>query len=200
MIAQLIGRIAKVEKDHVVLDVNGVGYEVFCSRVSIAGLDTEQSVKLVIHTEVRDDAIALYGFLRPLEKQLFLMLKTVKGLGAKSASEILASIESNDLLRAIGSSDVTSLQSVKGVGKKTAERIIVELRDKVGEFASNVSVSGGLVGRVEVSDVAPREEAVQALCALGFAEKEAQLAVNQVPVGNGSVDTGEIVKQALQHI
>ncbi|MCB0337753.1 MAG: Holliday junction branch migration protein RuvA [Bdellovibrionales bacterium] len=200
MISQLTGAIVSKSKDRITIDVQGVGYEVLCSRKLLESLLVGEVDTLVIHTEVREDSIALYGFFDQLEKQVFLMLKTVKGLGAKSASDVLASIDTSDLLRAIGSSDVSRLQAVKGVGKKTAERIIVELRDKVGSYVGT-GVTDSLRSGIEVSRLSPRDEAVEALCVLGFGAKEAKAAMDKVPENaDFAHDAGELVKHALQHI
>ena len=199
MIAQLVGTVESVAGDVVVIDVNGVGYEVNCSRNAVAALGVGETVTVIIHTEVREDALTLYGFEDHLEKRVFLLLKTVKGVGAKSASEVLSSVDKHELLRAIGASDVTRLQAVKGIGKKTAERIIVELRDKVGDYAKSGKRS--LAASVEQSQVSPVDEAAEALCALGFSKKQAQDAVSKVvPQLTGSEDSGHIVKQALQYV
>lgn len=197
MIARLTGKVVEMASGIVILDVNGVGYSVACTRNCQQLLQVDQDVTITVHTEVREDSISLYGFEDLVEKRVFLLLKTVKGLGAKTSFDILGAIDKHDLLRAIGSSDITRIQAIKGVGKKTAERIIVELRDRV---ASEVVPQSERLG-IESTKIDAKTEAIEALCALGFSGKVAKSAVDQAfDVISGEKDTSALVRQALQYV
>ncbi|RIL09605.1 MAG: Holliday junction branch migration protein RuvA, partial [Proteobacteria bacterium] len=174
MISSLRGIIEEVSGNTVTLDVQGVGYEILCSNACLVQLSQGETIRMVIYTDVREDSIRLFGFEDQLEKQVFLLLMQVKGIGPRSSADIVSRINKRELLRAIGAGDVGQLQSVKGVGKKTAERIVVELKDKVAEFVMERQYTSLVVER-EV--VGPFEEAAQALQALGFSRRDAEKAI-----------------------
>ena len=199
MIASLTGAVEDVEGRVVTLDAGGVGYEVRCSSACVAGLEKGRQAHVVVYTDVKDDAINLYGFADRLEKQAFMLLMQVKGVGARSASDILSHMDKLDLLRAIGAGDLAMLQRVKGVGRKTAERIVVELKDKVGEFVMQRRGEGARQPAVASSAF---EDALQALIALGFARREAEQALAKVEktLPQGETDSGLIVKEALKYV
>lgn len=136
MIATLTGKVQIKALDRVVIDVSGVGYEVFLTTDTLARLpDSSEDVFLHIYTQVREDAIVLYGFLDTEEKQLFLYLISVSGVGPKLGLAALSGMRVGPLCQAIAARDIKLLTSLQGVGKKTAERICVELKDKVGSLA-----------------------------------------------------------------
>lgn len=202
MIAHLRGKIIDLAGTSLVVDVAGVGYEVFCSKSLMSKAELNSNIEILIHTEVREDSLSLYGFSSPLEKKVFLLLKTVKGLGAKSASEIISKISARELLSAIANEDLNFIQSIKGIGKKTAERIILELQDKVKAIATEHSLDR----RVEVikTEQQPAEEALEALCALGFVRKDAQrmilAALKDIPESELlKLNTGQLVSEALRY-
>jgi holliday junction DNA helicase RuvA len=205
MISWLKGRIEEVDGYTAVVDVHGVGYEVWCSRRARERLVPGEEASLVVYTDVKEDSIRLFGFDDRLEKQVFLLLLKVKGVGSRTAGEVISQIDKTDLLRTIGSGDLTTLQSLRGIGKKTAERIILELKDLVTQFAvEHHSVSASRV------DGSPKgggawEEATLALRALGFSQREAERCVTEVfsqheGTGATSPATGEIVKEALRYV
>lgn len=183
----------------VLIDVAGVGYELHCSGACIASLEEGKETTLVVYTEVREDLIRLHGFVDLLEKQVFLMLTKVNGVGARTASDVLSQIDRRDLLRAIGAGDVSRLQSLRGVGKKTAERLVVELRDSVGKLSG---ISPSLSSSVERDFGGPVGDAVQALVALGFSKKDAERAVSQVETGalKKALESGALVAEALRFV
>src|SRR2546427_9302965 len=136
MIAYLRGKLAQKDPARVVVDVNGVGYEVFVPLTTFTALpDTGFEVSIDVHTHVRDDIIALYGFSTRRERSIFEKLMTISGIGPKLAVTILSGGSVEDLVGAIKRSDLARLTAIPGVGKKTAERIILELRDKMQDFA-----------------------------------------------------------------
>src|SRR5271156_4825896 len=136
MIAHLRGRLLSKHPNQAVVETGGVGYDVTITVPTFSDLPALGSeVALHIHTHVREDLIALYGFLRPAEKQLFEKLITVSGIGPKLAVTILSGMVADDLARAIRGNDVARLTRIPGIGKKTAERMVLELRDKLPEGA-----------------------------------------------------------------
>lgn len=202
MISKLTGIVIEIFNSLATINVNGVGYEVFCSQDCIRSLELNKSATVTIYTDVKEDSITLFGFKDNQEKQVFLLLKKVKGVGARTASQIISRVNKLDLLRMIGSSDLTKLQSVKGIGKKLAERIIVELRDQVAEFV-NEQVSFNIEIDSETNE--PFNDALSALQALGFSKRDAEGAVQRVKVSAGVIDlskadSGNIVREALKYI
>ncbi|MBI5826830.1 MAG: Holliday junction branch migration protein RuvA [Deltaproteobacteria bacterium] len=132
MIAHIRGKLMRKTTESVIIDVNGVGYEVFIPLTTYYQLpDMGQELSLNVHTNVREDALQLYGFLTPEEKEGFQLLISVSGVGPKLARNILSGIPIGDLVSAIASSDRARLNSIPGIGTKSAERLIVELKDKV---------------------------------------------------------------------
>ena len=137
MIAFLRGRLLEKHPNRIVVDVGGVGYDVHVPVSSFYGLgDPGGEVSLRVHTHVREDVIALFGFVTALELQLFERLIAVSGIGPKLALAVLSGIEPPDLIQAIQRSDVVRLTAIPGVGKKTAERVVLELKDKVAQLAA----------------------------------------------------------------
>ena len=142
MIAHLRGKLAEKDPARVVVDVNGVGYEVFVPLTTFTALpDTGFEVSIDVHTHVRDDVIALYGFSTRRERLIFEKLMTISGIGPKLAVTILSGGSVQDLVAAIKRSDLARLTAIPGVGKKTAERIILELKDKLQDFAEGPAKS-----------------------------------------------------------
>ena len=198
MIARLCGIVAEVSGRSLILDVKGVGYQVECSLAAVENLNSGDETTLIIHTDVKQDSITLYGFADQLERQVFLLLLQVKGVGSRSASEILSRVEKRALLRFIGEGNASELQQVKGIGKKTAERIIVELKDKVTEYVTGITTSPLLV---EKEVTGPFEDALKALQSLGFTKQDAALALDQVQKRKSDLtDAGDIVREALRYV
>ncbi len=202
MISLLRGEVIEIHGQTLIIDVNGVGYEVIGTSACITSLELGVSISIRIYTDVREDSISLFGFANQLEKQVFLLLMNVKGIGAKTSMQIVSKIDARELLRLIGAADLTKLSSVKGIGRKTAERIIVELKDKVGEYivgAFNAQDTGNLKTPQVNSAVA---EARAALRALGFSQGDAEraLAAAEQVFSTQAVDSGEYVREALRHV
>src|SRR5262245_10295527 len=173
MIARLTGMLEEKTPDQLVVDVNGVGYQVFVSLQTFYRLPAlHERVNLHVHTHLREDALQLYGFLEEKEKITFLLLKGVTGIGPRLALNILSGIPVDELENALRASDVNRLVAVPGVGKKTAERLIVELREKVGALENGYS---GLPGQ----DTPLSAEAISALINLGYRQVQAEKAVRE---------------------
>jgi Holliday junction DNA helicase RuvA len=176
MIARLTGKIEALEADRCVIDVNGVGYLVQASTRTLAALPTGQTASLLIEMHVREDAIILYGFFDPAEREWFRLLTTVQGVGAKVALNILSALSPRDLIGAIQSGDRGSLTRAPGVGAKLAVRLLTELREKAGAMPTGIGFSPVLpppVGGVEA-------DALSALVNLGYRRPEAQAAIARV--------------------
>ncbi|MGE5245319.1 MAG: Holliday junction branch migration protein RuvA [Betaproteobacteria bacterium] len=183
MIAFLRGRILDKHPNRIVVDVNGVGYDVAVPLSTFYGLgEAGDEVALRVHTHVREDAIALYGFASVLEQELFERLIGVSGIGPKVALAVLSGIEPLDLMRAIERADVGRLTAIPGVGKKTSERIVLELKDRLPQ----VQMASAGIGAT-VATPALRDDVLSALLNLGYhrplAEKAVDAAVQAVPDG-----------------
>jgi Holliday junction DNA helicase RuvA len=137
MIGYLKGTILFIESNSIVLDTNGVGYQVFISKTDLSNYNIGQTCELFIHTNVKEDAIDLYGFAKFEQKEFFLLLTSVSGVGNKIALTILSSMNLNNLCQAILQKDISLLSSIPGIGKKTAERLSLELKDKVLKINNN---------------------------------------------------------------
>jgi Holliday junction DNA helicase RuvA len=200
VIASLRGNILEKHPNRIVVDVNGVGYEVFVPLSTFYGLgDAGSPIAVRIHTHVREDALLLYGFATLLEQELFERLIGVSGIGPKVALAVLSGIEPLELIRAIERGDYARLTAIPGVGKKTAERIVLELKDRLPRPQA-VAIAAG--------DAAPddrivRDDVVSALVNLGYhrplAEKAADAAV-KVPGPASDRSFESILKQALREV
>jgi holliday junction DNA helicase RuvA len=181
MIAHLRGTLLEKHPNQAVVETAGVGYDVTISVPTFSELASVGSeVSLHIHTHVREDQLALYGFGRPEEKQLFEKLITVSGIGPKLAMTILSGMQADDMMNAIRGNDVARLTKIPGIGKKTAERMVLELRDKLPPPGS------GKV-RTMPSLSAVQEDVLSALVNLGYQQAAAEKALSSVDK-NGSFD------------
>jgi Holliday junction DNA helicase RuvA len=185
MIAYLRGKLLAKHPNQVVVETSGVGYEVNISVPTFSELPANGSeVALHIHTHVREDVIALYGFLRPAEKQLFEKLMTVSGIGAKLAITILSGMAADDMAAAIRGNDVARLTRIPGIGKKTAERMVLELRDKLPAAAGTASPTVPPMSAIQ-------EDVLSALLNLGYQRTAAEKALaNAVKHGEGKTEKG----------
>jgi holliday junction DNA helicase RuvA len=174
MIGWLKGSLRQKSSSRFLVDTGGVGYEVFVTNSTWASYQTGEPVELHIHTHLREDGITLFGFDRTADKEVFLTLTSVSGVGPKTAMGILSAISADRLVDAIRTKNLALLQSTPGVGKKTAERLVVELRDKLKNFA--VADSKGPIGQVSGAT----EEVLSALVNLGYKRPNAEVALSQV--------------------
>jgi Holliday junction DNA helicase RuvA len=198
LIAKLTGRIDSVSQDGLVLDVNGVGYLVFCSsRTSGAVSGVAGTVSLAIETHVREDHIHLYGFIDDAEREAFRLLTTVQGVGAKLALAILSTVSADMLAQAIAAGDRAALTQAPGVGPKLAARLLTELKDKVATLAMPMttqalkSANDPAPTRNEASGAAA--DAVSALVNLGYGRTEAYSAVVRAAKDRGGEPTVEVL-------
>lgn len=214
MIGALSGNIVEQSDSKVIVDVQGVGYEVSVSHKVLSSISRiPQPIRLTIYTDVKENSILLYGFSDAIEKEVFLLLKKVKGIGSKIALSIISGIGAEGLLMSVGRSDVSLLKSVSGVGSKTAERIVMELRECVHEIlyveesavndnkkplSSQVVVSKEVYGSISVET-----DVVMALEKLGFSGERARQVVTKAVEDHANAnpglkkDAGELLRLAL---
>ena len=194
MIARLSGRVEDKAPDHLIVDVGGVGYQVFVSLQTFYRLpERGQPVSLHIHTQVREDVLQLFGFLDEQEKAGFVLLKGVSGIGPRLAVNILSGIPVEDLEDALRAGDVTRLLAVPGVGRRTAERLVVELREKVG------TLPGSDGAAVPGAQVPVSTDAVSALVNLGYRQAQAEKAV-QHALRDGRSTLTDIIQESLRSL
>ena len=195
MIGRLKGTLVSKQPPWLLVDVNGVGYEVEAPMSSIYDLPAiGKDVTLLIHTVVREDAFLLYGFLREAERRLFRELLKVSGVGAKLALAILSGMTAQEFADAVRRNDVSTLVRLPGIGRKTAERLIIEMRDRLGDDLEGV-VLPGVAGAGAVRGAI--DEAITALEALGYKPAEAARMARAVPNADG-LEAGEIIRAALR--
>ncbi|MDF0645587.1 MAG: Holliday junction branch migration protein RuvA [Nitrospira sp.] len=199
MIASLTGRLAFKAPTHLTLDVQGVGYDVLIPLSTYYGLpDLNASLSLNIHTHVREDAIQLFGFSSRQEKETFLLLTTVSGVGPKTALGMLSALPVADLVSAIHAGDVEKLETVPGIGKKSAGRLVLELKDKLGKLDSGLESSahgpGGTHERV-------LEDALSALTNLGYRVQDAKEALKRVRQDRPAMlSLQELIRNSLKEL
>jgi len=195
MIALLTGLIAHKSPDHIILDVQGVGYRVHIPFSTYYELPEEGgAATLHIHTSVREDAILLYGFRTRLEKSFFQLLIAVSGIGPKLARDILSNIQPGPLAQALAHGDLNMLSTIPGIGKKTAERLVLELKEKAGKLdLSSLPVSDKR--QLPAEDVA--EDVVSALINLGYKEPHVRKALAAMDV-SGDISVEGLLKQVLK--
>jgi Holliday junction DNA helicase RuvA len=196
MIAHLRGKLLSKHPNQIVVETSGVGYEVNISVPTFSELPANGSeVALHIHTHVREDLIALYGFLRPAEKQMFEKLMTVSGIGAKLAITILSGMAADEMARAIRGNDLARLTRIPGIGKKTAERMVLELRDKLPAAAGTSAPSTPAMSPTE-------EDVLSALVNLGYQRAAVEKALasvvkNRVGKGETMASFDALFREAL---
>ena len=191
MFDYISGRVAAVTENKVVIDCGGVGFSLAASAFACAEASRKQEVKMPVYLAVRDDALELFGFSDYAERDLFLLLIGVSGVGPKLAISVLSGMAADRLTSAISSGNAAALSTIKGVGKKTAERIVLELKGKVAPAASEDGVA-------VAAEQLPDEKSVLALMGLGYDRKEAEAAVKKVFKPNMS--TEDIVLAALRNL
>lgn len=194
MIAFVRGQFVVKTPARIVVDVNGVGYDLQVSLNTYAFISNKDSGLLFTYLHITENAHTLYGFAELAEKELFLQLISVSGVGATTARMMLSGMKPDEITRAIIQGNTKQLEGIKGIGKKSAERLIVELRDKLGKQAINAPLTAGMTQSVDA-------DAVNALVALGIGRPVAEQAVKKtmgkIPE-DGTLE--EIIKQALKNL
>lgn len=195
MIARLSGTLAEKEAGRIILDVRGVGYEVWIPLSTYYELgEPGEPVSLAVHTHVKEDALSLYGFRTAREKQLFKLLIEISGIGPKLAVTILSGLPADELVEAVARGDLLRLNSIPGVGKKTAERIVLELKGKVAKLlAGSAPPPSGVAGALQ-------NDVVSALVNLGYGRPVAERAVSRAASDGGADRFETLLKAALKKI
>lgn len=195
MIAFLRGKFAVKTPARVVVDVNGVGYDLQISLNTYAAISNMENGQLHTYLHITENAQTLFGFADIAEKELFLQLISVSGVGAATARMMLSGMKPEEIIRAIVQGNTKQLEGIKGIGKKSAERLIVELRDKLGKQSMESPISGGIIVNT------PDTDAVHALIALGIARPQAEQAIKKTMTtipADASLEL--IIKHALKNL
>lgn len=201
MIASLRGTVQEKNASDVIVDVNGVGYRVFMSLLSLGRLpDDGQAVKLRIRTIVREDAFDLYGFSSRLEEEMFLLLTSVSGVGPRQAMNVLSGLEVESLVSCLAKAEVGRLTKIHGVGKKTAERLVLELKDKVKLL--HLEHAGTAAEGSATATLSPlRDDVVSALVNLGYKPQQAEKGTDAAVERAGGEATFEVLfREALKEL
>ena len=200
MIAYLRGKVLQINAETAILDVNGVGYELYCTGGAFRTLTQGAVAELYTYLQVKEDGVTLFGFASVQEKELFLKVVSVSGVGPKLGISILTGLSADEFATAVATADVKRLSAVKGLGKKTAEKIVLELHGKISAAevmsASGEAPSTSLEAPM-VAMTAEDEEAIAALMGLGFTKNESSQAVKRAR-DTGARTTEEIIRKALQ--
>jgi len=199
MIASLTGRLAFKAPTYLVLDVHGVGYEVFIPLSTYYGLpNLSESTSLSVHTHVREDAIQLFGFLTSQEKDAFVLLTSVSGVGPKLALSVLSALPVSNLVSAIQSGDIEKLTTVPGIGNKSASRLVLELKDKVERLHPGLASSSESPRQGENATF---DDALSALVNLGYRPQDAKEALKQVKKSNAkSIVLKDMIRESLKEL
>jgi Holliday junction DNA helicase RuvA len=193
MITHIQGKLTEKTPTDVVIDCGGVGYQINISLHTYSLLPKTDFVKLFTHLIIKEDAHTLYGFVEKSEREIFKLLLTVSGIGAGIARTMLSSLEPKQIIQAIASGNVTTIQSIKGIGAKTAQRAILDLKEKVLKIYDLDEVS---VTQYNTN----RDEALSALEVLGFVRKASEKIVDRVVAQNPDASVEMIIKLALKNL
>jgi Holliday junction DNA helicase RuvA len=193
MIAHLQGKLVEKTPTEVIIDCNGVGYHVNISLHTYSLLPASDAIKLFTYLQIKEDSHTLFGFVEKSEREIFKMLLSVSGIGASIARTMLSSLEPKQIIQAIATADVVTIQSIKGIGSKTAQRVILDLKEKVLKLydLDEVSMSQSNTNK---------DEALSALEVLGFIRKSAERVVEKIVKENPDATVENIIKLALKNL
>lgn len=193
MIAHIQGRLVEKTATEVVIDCGGVGYLIHISLHTFSQIGSSENLRLYTYLQIKEDGHTLFGFIDKIERELFKLLISVSGIGGNTARNMLSSIAPKELLQAIASADVKTIQSVKGIGAKTAQRVILDLQEKVIKLYNIDEVS-------PVINNTNADEALSALEVLGFVRKSAEKVVDKIIKQTPDASVEFIIKQALKNL
>ena len=193
MITHIRGRLVEKSPTAVVIDCNGVGYFIHISLHTFSQLKDDESIKLLTHLQIKEDAHQLYGFATLMEREIFRLLISVSGIGTNTARTMLSSLTPKQIRQGIAAEDVALIQSVKGIGLKTAQRVIIDLKDKILKI---YDIDETLL----ISDNTNKDEALSALEVLGFAKKNSERVVVKIISNNPDASVELIIKEALKNL
>ncbi len=207
MIGKLRGKVDAIGESHLIVDVNGVGYEVQASARTLRNLRMGDEVTLSIETHVREDAIRLFGFTSEVERAWFRTLQTVQGVGSKVALGILGTLSTQDLANAIALGNWAAVEQAPGVGKKLAQRIVTELKEKAPQLSvASIAVPAGKKANGAAGSAPPQEgnasaEAISALTNLGYPPQQAAAAIASAMGDLGdAADVAQLIKRGLKEL
>ena len=200
MIEYIKGEIAELRPATAVIDCNGLGYGINISLNTYAAIQGKKECKLYIHEAIREDAYTLYGFADKQERELFLLLISVSGIGGNTARMILSALSPSELINVISTENETLLKTVKGIGLKTAQRVIVDLKDKI-KTGSVATDTAGIMGiPASTINAQVQEEAISALTMLGFAQAPSQKVVLAILQEDPQAPVEQVIKIALKRM
>jgi len=193
MIAHLQGKLVEKNPTEVIIDCNGVGYHVNISLHTYSLLPNSEAIKLFTYLQIKEDSHTLFGFVEKSEREIFKMLLSVSGIGASIARTMLSSLEPKQIIQAIASGDLVTIQSIKGIGSKTAQRVLLDLKDKVLKLYDLDEVS-------MIQNNTNKDEALSALEVLGFVRKSSERVVEKIVKENPEATVESIIKLALKNL
>lgn len=193
MITQLHGRLIEKYPTHVVIDCNGIGYEVHISLHTYGQLGTEENIRLFTHLQVREDAHTLYGFYQPAERSIFRLLISISGIGASIARTMLSSMTPEEIQHAIVQENLGAIKAVKGIGLKTAQRVLIELKDKILTVAGMDEIPAFKSNTI-------KEETLSALEVLGYPRRQTEKLIDNILQSAPDSSVEELIKQALNKL
>ncbi len=196
MIDYIKGELTEINPAYAVVEAGGIGYGVQITLTTYTAIQQQKSIKLYIYESIREDAHVLYGFLTPGERQLFLLLISVSGIGANTARMIMSSYSAQEIQDMIATGNVRALNSIKGIGSKTAQRIIVDLKDKIVKLG--IAAPGQPAASTAPANNAVRDEAVAALVMLGFPAAASQKTVDKILQEQPDIRVELLIKLALK--
>lgn len=192
MITQIAGKLVEKNPTNIVIDCQGIGYEVNVSLHTFSQIKNEEHIKVYTHLHVKEDAHTLYGFIDKEEREVFRKLISVSGIGTSTARVMLSSLSPSQVIDAISNEDADTIQSVKGIGKKTAQRVIIDLKDKM-DLSDDVK-------KIPNSNNTHKKEALSALETLGYNRKKSEKVVSKIIADEPSVTLENIIKIALKKL
>lgn len=192
MITQIVGKLIEKNPTNIVIDCQGIGYEINVSLHTFSQIKNEEHIKVFTHLHVKEDAHTLYGFMDKEEREVFRKLISVSGIGTSTARVMLSSLSPSQVIDAITSEDADTIQSVKGIGKKTAQRVIIDLKDKM-DLSDDVK-------KTQNSNNTHKKEALSALETLGYNRKKSEKIVSKIIADEPSVTLENIIKTALKKL
>lgn len=193
MITQIQGKLVEKNPTQVVVDCNGIGYEINISLFTFSSLSSDENIKLFTHLQVKEDAHILYGFFTVLERAVFRLLISVSGIGSSTARTMLSSLTPAEIQHAIGTEDVATIQGVKGIGLKTAQRLIIELKDKIKSLQGTDEIPVFKSNTI-------KEETLSALEVLGYSRKASEKIVDKLIQGEPDSSVEGLIKSALNKL
>ena len=200
MIEYIKGELTEVTPAYAVVEAHGVGYGLNISLNTYSGIQNKKEVKLYAFESIREDAHVLFGFASKQEREMFLLLITVSGVGANTARMILSAMSAAELCNVISTGNEKMLKTVKGIGLRTAQRIIVDLKDKIATSAIAEEMPAGIVVQAAAVNNEVRDEAIGALTMLGFALAPSAKVVSAILSDNPQLPVEQVVKLALKQI